>query len=80
MPWIQFAENYETGPTAGLLKELSAKYNMVIVSPILERDDAKETIFNSAVVFYNGRILGRHHKNHIPRVGDFNESTYYMEG
>ena len=53
---------------------------MVIVSPILERDEAKETIFNSAVVFYNGRILGRHHKNHIPRVGDFNESTYYMEG
>jgi beta-ureidopropionase len=53
---------------------------MVIVSPILERDDAKETIFNSAVVFYNGRIMGRHHKNHIPRVGDFNESTYYMEG
>lgn len=20
------------------------------------------------------------HQNHIPRVGDFNESTYYMEG
>lgn len=80
MPWIQFAENWETGPTAVLLKELSHKYNMVIVSPILERDEAKETIFNSAVVFYNGRILGRHHKNHIPRVGDFNESTYYMEG
>ena len=53
---------------------------MVIVSPILERDEAKETIFNSAVVFSHGRILGRHHKNHIPRVGDFNESTYYMEG
>jgi len=53
---------------------------MVIVSPILERNEAKETIWNSAVVFYNGRIMGRHHKNHIPRVGDFNESTYYMEG
>jgi beta-ureidopropionase len=53
---------------------------MVIVSPILERDEAKETIFNSAVVIYNGRVMGRHHKNHIPRVGDFNESTYYMEG
>jgi hypothetical protein len=23
---------------------------------------------------------GKHRKNHIPRVGDFNESTYYMEG
>ena len=81
MPWLEFAENYETGPSAMLFKELSAKYNMVIVSPILERDDVKETIHNSAVVFSNtGKILGRHHKNHIPRVSDFNESTYYMEG
>ncbi|XWS54574.1 hypothetical protein CRYUN_Cryun10bG0100600 [Craigia yunnanensis] len=23
---------------------------------------------------------GKHRKNHIPRVGDFNKSTYYMEG
>lgn len=80
MPWIQYAEDYENGPTAQLFKELSAKYNMVIVSPILERCTVKETIWNSAVVFYNGKVLGRHHKNHIPRVGDFNESTYYMEG
>jgi beta-ureidopropionase len=80
MPWVQFAEDYEDGPTAKLFKELSAKHNMVIISPILERDSTKETLFNSAVVFYNGKVLGRHHKNHIPRVGDFNESTYYMEG
>ena len=24
--------------------------------------------------------MGKTRKNHIPRVGDFNESTYYMEG
>jgi beta-ureidopropionase len=24
--------------------------------------------------------MGKHHKNHIPRTGDFNESTYYIEG
>ena len=58
MPWLEFAEHWETGPSALLFKELSAKYNMVIVSPILERDDAKETIHNSAVVFSNGRALG----------------------
>ena len=28
----------------------------------------------------DGRVLGKTRKNHIPRVGDFNESTYYMEG
>ena len=80
MPWLEFAENWENGPTAVLLKELSSKYNMVIVSPILERDDSRETIHNTAVVFSHGKALGRHHKNHIPRVGDFNESSYYMEG
>jgi hypothetical protein len=26
-----------------------------------------------------GKVLGLTRKNHIPRVGDFNESTYYME-
>lgn len=55
---------------------------MVIVSPILERDEEHgETIWNTAVVVgNNGNYIGKHRKNHIPRVGDFNESTYYMEG
>jgi beta-ureidopropionase len=55
---------------------------MVIVSPLLERDAAHSgTIWNTAVVIdEKGRVLGKHRKNHIPRVGDFNESTYYMEG
>mmetsp|Transcript_33719 Transcript_33719/g.32747 ORF Transcript_33719/g.32747 Transcript_33719/m.32747 type:complete len:226 (-) Transcript_33719:34-711(-) len=54
---------------------------MVIVNSILERDDVKGTLHNSSVVTSNsGVIMGKHHKVHIPRVGDFNESTYYMEG
>lgn len=55
---------------------------MVIVSPILERDeDQGDIIWNTAVVISNtGNVIGKHRKNHIPRVGDFNESTYYFEG
>ena len=55
---------------------------MVIVSSILERDeDHGDTIWNTCVVISNtGRVIGKSRKNHIPRVGDFNESTYYMEG
>merc|ERR1712003_520344 len=55
---------------------------MVIVSPILERDeDHGDTIWNTAVIIdHTGRVMGETRKNHIPRVGDFNESTYYMEG
>ncbi|KAK3919016.1 Beta-ureidopropionase, partial [Frankliniella fusca] len=80
-PWCEFAEAAEDGPTTELVKTLSQQYNMVIISPILERDSLHgDTIWNTAVVVSRGRYLGKHRKNHIPRVGDFNESTYYFEG
>lgn len=80
-PWIEFAESAKNGESTLFLKELAKKYNMVIVSPILERDDTKETIWNTAVIIDNhGDVIGKHRKMHIPRVGDFNESSYYMEG
>ncbi|KAJ3689007.1 hypothetical protein LUZ61_018171 [Rhynchospora tenuis] len=79
--WCEFAEPVD-GESTQFLQDLSRKYNMVIVSPILERDlKHGEIIWNTAVVIGNhGNIIGIHRKNHIPRVGDFNESTYYMEG
>jgi len=60
---------------------LAKKHNLVIVSPILERDEAhSDTIWNTAVVIgNNGNVIGISRKIHIPRTGDFNESTYYME-
>jgi beta-ureidopropionase len=81
-PWLELAENAESGPSAKLIGSLAARHDMVIVSPILERDDAHGgTIWNTAVVFsHTGHVIGKHRKNHIPRVGDFNESTYYFEG
>ena len=80
-PWLEFAEPVD-GPSTRFLAALARQYNMVIVSPILERDEVHGgTIHNTAVVIGNrGNIIGSHRKNHIPRVGDFNESTYYMEG
>lgn len=79
--WCEFAEHVN-GESTQFLQDLARKYNMVIVSPILERDIVHgETIWNTAVIIGNqGNIIGKHRKNHIPRVGDFNESTYYMEG
>lgn len=55
--------------------QLAKKYNMVVVSPILERDELHGGIlWNTAVVISNsGALLGKSRKNHIPRVGDFNE-------
>ena len=59
---------------------MAKKYNMVIVSPILERDDAHGGILaNTAVVISNtGKVMGKSRKNHIPRVGDFNEVRHAM--
>ncbi|KAG6444960.1 hypothetical protein O3G_MSEX003626 [Manduca sexta] len=80
-PWCEFAEPVN-GPSTVFLAELATKYSMVIVSPILERDEVHgDTIWNTAVVINEfGKVIGKHRKNHIPRVGDFNESTYYFEG
>ncbi|KAK4878830.1 hypothetical protein RN001_011336 [Aquatica leii] len=81
-PWCEYAESAENGPTTKFLQQLAKEHNMVIVSPILERDQVHgDVIWNTAVVIDNhGDVLGKHRKNHIPRVGDFNESDYYMEG
>ncbi|KAI8472592.1 MAG: carbon-nitrogen hydrolase [Monoraphidium minutum] len=80
--WCAFAESAERGPTTRLLQGLARRWGMVVVSPTLERDEEHgDTIWNTAVVIgNNGNVIGKHRKNHIPRVGDFNESTYYMEG
>lgn len=80
-PWTEFAESAENGPTTEFLKKLAIKYNMLIISPILERDETHgDVLWNTAVLIdAGGRYLGKTRKNHIPRVGDFNESTYYME-
>ncbi|UXI15100.1 hypothetical protein NH340_JMT01043 [Sarcoptes scabiei] len=79
-PWCEFAESAENGPTTNFLKKLASQYQMIIISPILERDEITDVIWNTAVIISNtGNLIGKTRKNHIPRVGDFNESTYYME-
>ncbi|XP_051042862.1 beta-ureidopropionase isoform X3 [Phodopus roborovskii] len=82
LPWTEFAESAEDGLTTRFCQKLAKRYNMVVVSPILERDrNHGGVLWNTAVVISNsGLVMGKTRKNHIPRVGDFNESTYYMEG
>ena len=51
-------------------------------SGMQERDEKYgDVLWNTAVVISeSGAYMGKSRKNHIPRVGDFNESTYYLEG
>lgn len=62
------------------LADLAARYRMVvIVSPILERRGSRgHNLERQSSTDHTGRVMGKTRKNHIPRVGDFNES--YMEG
>ncbi|KAI5651532.1 carbon-nitrogen hydrolase domain-containing protein [Phthorimaea operculella] len=76
--WAGFAESPVDGPSSVLLSKLAKKYQMIIVSPILERDD--DGVWgNVAVVFDdNGNIMGKHRKNHLPSIGGFSETSYYI--
>jgi beta-ureidopropionase len=62
--WCEFAESVETGESTELLQGLAAKHNMVIVSPVLERDEAHgSTLWNTAVIIGNhGNVIGKHRK------------------
>ena len=52
-PWLEFAEPID-GPSTQFLSVLARQYNMVIVSPILERDEIHGgTIHNTAVIIGN---------------------------
>ncbi|KAG4155260.1 hypothetical protein ERO13_D03G101100v2 [Gossypium hirsutum] len=75
--WCEFAKPVN-GESTQFLQEFALKYNMVIISSILERDiNNGKTHWNTTVIIGNcGNIIGKHRKNHIPRVGDFNESRY----
>lgn len=61
--WCEFAEPVN-GESTKFLQDLALKYNMVIVSPIIERDDScGETLWNSVVVIGNhGNLIGKHRK------------------
>ncbi|KAJ8718355.1 hypothetical protein PYW08_002592 [Mythimna loreyi] len=77
--WKEFAEAADNGPSFQFLSKLAKKYKMIIVSPILENDNG--VWWNTAVVIdENGNYLGKHRKNHLPSVGSFSETAYYLPG
>lgn len=77
--WESFVESAEDGPCTLFLSKLANKYKMVIISPILEKDE--NVWWNSAVVIDDtGKYLGKHRKNHLPSCGSFSETAYYAPG
>ncbi|MDX2300365.1 MAG: nitrilase-related carbon-nitrogen hydrolase [Xanthomonadaceae bacterium] len=79
--WYESAESIPNGPTTKLMQTYAAKYRMVIVVPIYERDDVTGVYYNTAAVIdADGKYLGKYRKTHIPQVAGFWEKFFFKPG
>ena len=79
--WYESAEPIPGGPTTRLMQEYAAKYKMVIVVPIYERDKVTGIYYNTAAVIdADGSYLGKYRKTHIPQVAGFWEKFFFKPG
>jgi N-carbamoylputrescine amidase len=79
--WYESAEAIPDGPTTKLMQTYAAKYRMVIVVPIYERDDVTGVYYNTAAVIdADGKYLGKYRKTHIPQVAGFWEKFFFKPG
>ncbi|PKM16706.1 MAG: acyltransferase [Gammaproteobacteria bacterium HGW-Gammaproteobacteria-2] len=79
--WYESAESIPDGPTTQLMQTYAAKYRMVIVVPIYERDDVSGVYYNTAAVIdADGKYLGKYRKTHIPQVAGFWEKFFFKPG
>lgn len=68
--WFDLAEPIPDGQTTKLMQEYAAKYSMVIVSPIFEKDPSGDFYNTAAVIDADGAYLGKYRKTHIPYCQD----------
>ena len=68
------------GPTTDLIASYAKKYQMAIVVPVYEREQAG-IYYNTAAVYDNdGTYLGKYRKNHIPHTSGFWEKYFFKPG
>ena len=73
--WYESAESIPHGPTTQLMMEYAAKYKMVIVVPIYEKDDVTGVYYNTAAVIdADGSYLGKYRKLIFHKWLDFGKS------
>ncbi len=77
--WYDAAEPVP-GPTTAALAEFAKRYQMVIVVPIYEREQAGVYYNTAAVIDADGTYLGKYRKNHIPQVAGFWEKYFFKPG
>lgn len=68
------------GPTTERMQVYAKKYDMVIIVPVYERDQAGVLYNTAAVIDADGTYLGKYRKNHIPQTGGFWEKFFFKPG
>jgi beta-ureidopropionase len=77
--WYAAAESVP-GPTLEALTPFARKYNMVIIVPVYEREQAGVYYNTAAVIDADGTYLGKYRKNHIPQTSGFWEKYFFKPG
>ena len=79
--WYDLTEPVPDGPTIKLMQKLAAKYSMVMVVPIYEKEMTGLYYNTAAVIDADGKYLGKYRKAHIPQVAPgFWEKFYFTPG
>src|SRR5438128_3979415 len=77
--WYASAEAVP-GPTTERLAVYAKKYNMVIIVPVYEKEQAGFLYNTAAVIDADGTYLGKYRKNHIPHTSGFWEKFFFKPG
>jgi N-carbamoylputrescine amidase len=77
--WYASAESVP-GPTTDRMAEYAKKYNMVMIVPVYEREQAGFLYNTAAVIDADGTYLGKYRKNHIPHTSGFWEKFFFKPG
>ena len=77
--WYDAAEPVP-GPTLDKLAPLAKKYQMVMVVPLYEREQAGVYYNTAAILDADGSYLGKYRKTHIPQTSGFWEKYFFRPG
>jgi beta-ureidopropionase len=77
--WYDAAEPVP-GPTTERMAAYARKYNMVMIVPLFEREQAGVLYNTAAVIDADGTYLGKYRKNHIPHTSGFWEKYFFRPG
>ena len=68
------------GPTTEMMQAYAKKYQMAMVVPLYEREQAGVYYNSAAVIDADGSYLGKYRKHHIPHTNQFWEKFFFRPG